>query len=79
LLQRFAQLVEQARVLDRDDGLFRKVANKLDLFVGERPDFLPCEIDGSDQLILFEHRDRDYRPIASQFGGGNDEWVALNV
>ena len=35
--KRFAQLVEQARVLDGDDGLVSKVCNQLDLFVGERP------------------------------------------
>ena len=38
--ERFAQLVEQARVLDRDDGLGGEVLDQLDLLVGERPDFL---------------------------------------
>ena len=35
LLQRFAQLVKQARILDRDDGLRGEVLNQLDLLVGE--------------------------------------------
>jgi hypothetical protein len=52
LLQRLAQLVEQARVLDGDDRLFRKVANKLDLLVGKRPDFLTRKIDSPNQLII---------------------------
>ena len=34
LLQQFTQLVEQARVLDGDDGLTRKVGDQLDLLVG---------------------------------------------
>ena len=47
LLQRFgeivgalAQLVEQPRVLDGDDGLRGKVLNQLNLLVGERAHFL---------------------------------------
>jgi hypothetical protein len=35
LLQRLAQLVEQPRVLDRDDGLGGEIADQLDLLVGE--------------------------------------------
>src|SRR6516225_3458025 len=50
-----------------------------DLLVGERANLLTVEIDGSDQLISFEHWDRDHRPIASQFGSGDDGWNALNV
>ena len=34
-LQRLAQLVEQARVLDGDDGLLGEIAHKLDLLVRE--------------------------------------------
>ena len=34
------QLVEQARVLDRDDGLVGEVLDQLDLLVSERPDLL---------------------------------------
>ena len=33
--ERFAQLVEQARVLDGDDGLGGEGLDELDLFVGE--------------------------------------------
>src|SRR5262249_1462744 len=38
LLQRFAQLVEQPRVLDGNDGLGGEVFDQLDLLVRERPD-----------------------------------------
>ena len=37
LLQRFAQLVEQPRVLDGDDGLVGEGGDQLDLLVGEGP------------------------------------------
>ena len=56
LLQRFAQLVEQPRVLDGDDGLVGEVADQLDLLVGERPHLLSIDADRADQLILLEHR-----------------------
>ena len=36
LLERFTQLVEQARVLDGDDGLSGEVLDQLDLLIGER-------------------------------------------
>ena len=35
-----AQLVEQPRVLDGDDGLIGEGADQLDLLVGERADFV---------------------------------------
>src|SRR5262249_55372379 len=78
LLQRLAQLVEQPRVLDCDDGLLGEARYQRDLLVGERAHLLTVEIDGSDQLISFEHWDRDHRPIASQLGSGDDGWSALN-
>ena len=40
LLQRLAQLVEQARVLYGDDGLLSEVAQELDMFVAEWFDLL---------------------------------------
>ena len=45
LLERFAQLVEQARVLDGDDGLVGEVRHQLDLLVGERAHLLPIEVE----------------------------------
>src|SRR5262249_57807613 len=48
LLQGFAQLVEQARVLDGDDGLCGEVGQHRDLLVCERPNFLPENAEGAD-------------------------------
>src|SRR5262245_4853807 len=52
LLERLAQLVEQPGVLDGDDGLLGKIADQLDLLVGERPHFLAVDGDGPDQLVF---------------------------
>ena len=38
-----AQLGEQPRILDGDDGLGGEVLNQLDLFVAEGPDFLAID------------------------------------
>src|SRR5262249_5791665 len=62
LLQRFsevgsalAQFVEQPRVLDSDDGLGGEVRQHLDLFVSERSNLLPVDIDSADQRAILEH------------------------
>ncbi len=51
-----AQLVEQPRVLDRDNRLRGKVLHQLDLPVGERTHFLAVDSEHSDQLVTLEHR-----------------------
>ena len=71
LLQRFAQLVEQARVLDRDHRLGGEVRDQLDLLVGERSYLLAVDGDGADQLIFLEHRNEKYGPIAGEIDKSN--------
>src|SRR5262249_52588831 len=56
LLQRFAQLVEQACVLDGDHGLSGEILQQLDLLVGERPHLLAIDNDYANRLVLLEHR-----------------------
>ena len=63
LLQRFgkivgalAQLVEQPRVLDRDDGLVGEILDELDLLVGERPDLLAVDASAPTSLSSLQHR-----------------------
>src|SRR6516164_1982471 len=55
LLKRLAQLVEQAGVLDGDDGLGSKILQQFDLFVGKRPDFLPVDENNADHHIVLDH------------------------
>ena len=47
-----AQLVEQPRVLDGDDGLGGEVLHQLDLLVGEWLDLLAVDDDRADELIV---------------------------
>src|SRR5262249_12468492 len=55
LLQRLPQLVEQARVLDGDDGLRCEILNQLNLLVGKWADLLTVDVDCANQFIIFEH------------------------
>ena len=57
-MKRFAQLVEQPRVLDGDDGLRGEVVQQLDLFVGEGSHLLAIDGDRADQFVILEHRHR---------------------
>ena len=75
LLQGFAQivsalpqLVEQAGVLDGDDGLGGEVRDQLDVLVGEGAYFLAIDGDGADQLALLQHRYRQQRAGAAEVG-----------
>ena len=79
LLQGFAQLVEQARVLYGDDGLRGEICDQLDLLIRERPNLLTENHDSADQLVLLEHRHEQHGPYAGGFDQGEDARVALDV
>ena len=55
-----AQLAEQPRVLDGDDGLRGEVLHQIDLLVGEGTHLLAVDEDRADQLVLFQHRHGDH-------------------
>jgi hypothetical protein len=55
-LQRLAQLIQQPRVLNGNDGLRGEVLNQLDLLVGEGSDFLPVEDERTDEPFVLKHR-----------------------
>jgi hypothetical protein len=79
LLQRFAQLVEQAGVLDRDDGLGSEVLDQLDLLVGEWADFLPVDAHGADQFVLLEHRNGNKTACTGGFDQLDHARVTINI
>src|SRR5262249_40828506 len=56
LLQRLAQFVEQAGILNGNDGLGGEVLEQLDLFVGERPHLLTKNDDRTHQRVVLDHR-----------------------
>ena len=72
LLERFAQLVEQPRVLDGDDGLRGEVLDQLDLLVGEWPHLLAVDGDRADQLVILEHRHSKQCASAGEFSWLDD-------
>src|SRR5262249_22942574 len=78
-LQRLAQLVEQAGVLDRDDGLGSEIRYQLDLLVSERANLLAIDADGADQLVLLKHRHREERPEAAKLHGSYEDRLTLDV
>ena len=86
LLQRFrkiigalAQLIEQPRVLDGDDGLGSEVLNQLDLLVGEGTHLLAIDGDCTDQVVFLQHRDASARASAGKIGEFDDGLVALKI
>src|SRR5262245_9834168 len=68
LLEGLSQLVEEARVLDRDDSLAGEVRDQLDLLIGEGTDLLPIDEDRADKLVLFQHRHGNQRPRTAEIG-----------
>ena len=75
----FAQLVEQAGVLDGDDGLVGEILDQLDLLVGEGTDLLPVNRERPDQVVFLEHRHDEKRPNATKLDAGDNLWFALGV
>ena len=63
-----AQLVEQAGVLDSDNGLASEILNQLDLLVGEWPHLLAVDGDHAHQLAFFEHWYDQQRPGTGDLG-----------
>jgi len=65
-LQRFAQFVEEPRVLDRDHSLRGEIPHQFDLLIGEGPHLLAIDYNRPDQLVILEHRHNDRRSRAAQ-------------
>ena len=63
-----AQLVEQPRVLDGDDGLVSEAADQFNLAVSEWPHLLAVDDEGPHELVLLEHGDGDDRPRTAELG-----------
>ena len=66
LLQRFAQLAEQPRVLDGDDGLSGEVLHQLDLLVGERTHLLAVNDKCANEFVFPKHWDNQCSSHSSQ-------------
>ena len=74
-----AQLAEQPRVLDGDDGLGGEVLQQFDLLAGERPHLLPVDAEHADQLAILEHRNVDQRAGAAAFRDDDGRLLARKI
>src|SRR5262245_41742690 len=68
LLERLAQLIEQASVLDGDDRLVGETLHELDVLVGEGPHLLTVDADDAHQLLFIQHWYDQQSPSASKLG-----------
>ena len=74
-----AQLLQQSRILDGDDGLGGEILYQLDLLVGEWPYFLPKNDEGADILIVLQHRHTENCPRTNGFDEGHDAGIAHKI
>src|ERR1700736_863470 len=65
LLQRFAQLVEQPRVLDGDDGLIREGVDQGELLVGKGSNLSPPHRNHTNENTFATHRHTEKGPDAT--------------
>src|SRR3954468_5583338 len=70
LLQRFARLSQQPRVLHRDDRLRGEVLQKCDLPVAEWSDLLAVNDDRAMQCAILAQRHRDKCPDTGEVRDG---------
>src|SRR6266567_1028347 len=64
----FLQLLEEAHILDGDDGLVRECLEQLDLRIAERDCLHANDVDGADRLVAAQHWDRKYAVVADRLG-----------
>ena len=67
----FTQFVQQARVLDGDDGLRGEVLYQLDLFVRKGMHLLAVDRNRSNERILLKHWHNKKRTAASKLDHGD--------
>src|SRR6516165_5644249 len=79
LLQRFAQFVEQAGVLDGDDSLRGEVLDQLDLLIGERPNYLSVDAEETDHLVFLQHGHPENGSLTTELDCGNGLGNAFQV
>src|SRR5262249_48496397 len=79
LLERLAQLIEQPRVLDGDDGLVCEILHQRDLLIGKWSDLLAINSNPADQFVVFEHWHPDSRSSAAKPCCGSRNWLGCIV
>ena len=64
-----AQLVQQSRIFDGDDGLRGEACDQRDLLLRKGTDFLPGQQKRTDRFVLLQHRNSHVRPYTAEFDG----------
>ena len=77
--ERFAQLVEQPRVLDGDDGLGGEVLDQLDLLVGEGPNLLAIDNESANQARSPSALAQRAAFGARQLDTSDGQWIAVEL
>ncbi len=75
----FAQLAQEPRVLDGDDGLGGKILYQINLFASKRAHLMAVDDDRANRLIVLEHRHREQSPRTRRFDHRNDGRVAFGI
>src|SRR5262249_7252651 len=79
IIRALAQLVEQASILDRDDGLGGEIADQLDLLVSKRAYLLAVDADGANQFLFLEHWNHKESSLATKLDHSDDSRIALPI
>src|SRR5262249_21373055 len=79
LFRPLAQLIEQSRVLNRNNGLGGEILQQPDLLVGEWTNLLVKNGDCTNQLTFLEHRYGDDCPRASLLDQTDDERITFDI
>src|SRR5262245_25074553 len=74
-----AQLLEDAGVLDGDDGLRGEVRHQFDLLLGERAHLLAINDDGADELVRLKHWHAEYCPRVSRLDDGDETRITFKI
>jgi hypothetical protein len=74
-----AQLGEEPRVLNGDDGLRGEVRHQLDLFIGKWQNVLAVNRDSANQIVFLEHRNQQKRASSADVRELDNSWTAVAI
>jgi len=79
IVRALAQLIEQPRVLDSDDGLGGEILHQRNLLAWKWADFLAIDRNSADQFIVFEHWHHENGASAAHIDDGLNGRMAFEV
>ena len=79
LLQRLALFGDQPRILHRDHRLCGEVLQQRYLLLGERPHFLPVDVDMPQHSLVFAERHREDGAYATELDHCAGAGIAIEI